>query len=242
VSRRYPRERGVRAFIKRLADPEFRKWEYHPVYGKIPLIRGEGSVVWWRPDPTFKPRMPRGAVRGDVAKQDFCAMHHDPRYFYLDEERSCIQCGRQFVFRAAEQKFWYETRRFNFCSVPIRCPACRRQRRSEHALREQIARAKAEVRAAPQSPVAQLALARAIVESHERTGQGNLAEAIAAARRTSRLFPKTAEPSFWEGVAHALAGRSARARECLLRFIGDERSLWEYPALVKRAKEYLAAA
>jgi hypothetical protein len=169
-------------------------------------------------------------------------MHHDPKYFYLDEERSCIQCGRQFLFRAAEQKFWYETRRFNFCSVPIRCPACRRQRRSEQALREQIARAKAGVRADPESPVAQLALARAIVESHERTGQGNLAEAISAARRTSRLFPQTVEPSFWEGVAHALAGRKARARQCLLRFAGDERALRECPALVKRAKEYLAAA
>ncbi len=157
------------------------RWEDHPVYGKIPLIQEKGG--WWRPDPFFKPRLPRGAIRGDVGRQNFCVAHWDPKYFYLDEERHCIQCGRTFTFRAAEQKFWYETLQFNFSSVPIRCPACRRQRRSAHSFREQIGRAREDVCRNPESPVAQLALARALVECRERTGQGNLAEAIAAARR-----------------------------------------------------------
>jgi tetratricopeptide (TPR) repeat protein len=238
TQRRYPRDRGVRAFIKRLGSVEPRRWEQHPVYGEIPLIR-DPTHGYWRPDPDFRPRLPRRAVRGDVSKQDFCVMHYDPKYFYLDEKRTCSQCGRSFVFRAAEQKFWYETLRFNFNSIPIRCPACRRQRRSEHALREQIARARSEVRSASDNPGAHLALARAVLENHERTGTGNLDEAISAARRAAKIFPETIEPLFWEGLAHELAGRRARAREYLARFVADERAARDYPALLKRARTYL---
>lgn len=236
------RARGIKAVIRRLANPEPRRWELHPVYGRIPLVPGEGSIEWWRPDPNFKPRLPRRAVRGDVSKQDFCSMHYDPKYYYLDEERTCTQCGRSFVFQAAEQKFWYETLKFNFNSVPIRCPLCRRQRRSEHALREQIARAKAEVRGDPGNPSAHLALARAIVESHERNGQGSLAEAISAARRAARILPKAIEAIFWEGIAHALAGRQARARDCLSRFVRSEHAVQEHAAFTKRARKYLEAS
>jgi len=82
----------------------------------------------------------------------FCTAHHDPKYFYVDETRKCIQCGSEFTFRAAEQKYWYETLKFNFSSVPVRCVQCRRQRRSEHALREQIAQAKSERAKFPRDP------------------------------------------------------------------------------------------
>src|SRR5262249_6411178 len=90
--------------------------------------------------------LPRGAVRGDVSQQVFCSAHNEPKYFYLDESRTCVQCGDGFGFSAREQKFWYERLKFSFRSAPIRCLRCRRQRRSEHALREGIARAKAEAR------------------------------------------------------------------------------------------------
>jgi hypothetical protein len=221
------------------------RWQDHPVYGRIPLIREGGRGLdgkeheWWRPDPAFRPRLPRGAVRGDVAKQDYCAAHWDPKYFYLDEARACVQCRRSFVFRAAEQKFWYETLKFNFSSIPIRCPACRRQRRSDRALHEQIARSKIQAREQPENPTAHLSVARAIVEAHERTGQGNLDEAIAAARRAARLLPHASESLFWEGVAHALAGRTGRARESLRRFIDDDSSRRNYPMLVKKASARL---
>jgi hypothetical protein len=137
-----------------------RRVERHPLYGDIPLIREtltgrDGSIhEGWRYDPTFRPKAPRGGVAGDVGRQVFCAAHHVPKYFYVDEPRKCIQCGRMFVFRAAEQKYWYETLKFNFSSLPVRCPTCRRLRRSEHALREQIAAAKADVRQRPADPAA----------------------------------------------------------------------------------------
>lgn len=85
------------------------RWHDHPVYGRVPLVRHESVVEgktyeWWRYDPAFKPPLPRGALAGDVTKQAFCPCHA-PKYFYLDETRTCIQCGTEFPFSATEQKF-----------------------------------------------------------------------------------------------------------------------------------------
>jgi hypothetical protein len=215
----------------------------HPLFGKIPLVRQataapNGKVYeWWIHDPTYEPPLPVGAVRGNAAEQVYCKGHHVPKYFYVDEDRECIQCGSPFTFRAAEQKHWYEVLKFNFDSVPIRCLRCRRQRRSEHALREAIARAKALARERSDDPAAHLSLAAALVEYHERTGQGDLNAAIAAARRASASWPQSAEPLFWEGMAHARAGRDTRARRCLEGFVS--RSDGSRPMLVKKARAYL---
>ena len=216
----------------------------HPLYGDIPMIREtatgrDGKLhEWWRYDLDYSPTLPRGAVRGDVAKQVFCTACHVPKYFYLDEQRTCVQCGEPFTFRATEQKYWYETLKFNFDSVPIRCVGCRRQRRSEHALREQIARAKASIRASASDPAAQLSLAQAIVEYHERMDGGDLDEAIAAARKAASLWPERPEPLLWEGIAQARAGRKAGARRCLEAFLSrDERCA---AGLEQRARKYLA--
>jgi hypothetical protein len=226
-NRRYPRDRrpGSAWEGRRTAPQPERRFLHHPLYGDIPLVADTitvpgGSVYQlFRYDPDYSPRLPRGAVRGNVRNQRYCPACHVPKYFYVDEERTCLQCGRVFCFRAAEQKYWYETLKFNFRSVPVRCLACRRQRRSEHFLREQIARAKAHMREDPSDPAAHLALARAIVEYHARTGQGDLDQAVAAARRAARLWPDAPEPLYWEGMAQARASRKAKARHSLAAFL-----------------------
>ncbi len=223
--KRYPRHhaRGgqKRKSTTTRAEAQVRR---HPIYGEIPLVRSlyvdlhgvEREL--WRYDATFKPTLPKDAVRGDPARQVFC-YHHVPKYFYVDEGRACIQCGQPFVFRAAEQKHWYEALQFNFHSVPVRCLRCRRRRRSEHALGEQVGRARAATQADAADPDAWLALARAVVENHRRTGRGRPDEAIAAARRAARLWPESSEPLLWEGLAQALAGRGVRARAALREYI-----------------------
>jgi hypothetical protein len=195
----------------------------HSLYGEIPLARHESHVgdktyVYWQPDPTYKPSLPRGAVEGDVSRQVFCGCHM-PKYFYLSENRTCLQCGEPFEFGAHEQKYWYEVRKFNFHSVPVRCPKCRRLRRSERAVREQIAVARQALRDAPQSSAAQVALARALVEYHERASAGSLTDAIAAARKAAKLRPDIPEPLLWEGIAHIRAGRPRQGATCLSRYL-----------------------
>lgn len=94
--------------------------ERHPLYGDIPLITH--TVVgtdgreypWLEYDPHYKPALPKGAVQGNVAEQIYCRGHYAPKYFYLDEPRDCVQCGERFTFLATEQKFWYESLKFNF--------------------------------------------------------------------------------------------------------------------------------
>ena len=221
-----------------------RRWVRHPLYGEIRQIRRSTvgrdgrTYEWWEHDPAFFPPVPKGAVAGDVSKQVFCAACHDPKYFYVDEAQSCLQCGSRFTFSAAEQKHWYETRQFNFGLVPIRCQNCRRQRRTEHALREQLARARQLTRDAPGDPSGHLALARAIVEYHERTGAGRLDDAVAAARRAGKIWRDAPDATLWEGVAHARAGRAKQARECLSRFLADSKNV--NASLQLKARTYLA--
>jgi tetratricopeptide (TPR) repeat protein len=143
-----------------------------------------------------------------------------PRYFYVDLPFTCVQCDRPFVFRAVEQKLWYETLGFHFNARATRCLQCRRQRRSEEALARQIGDAKAAVRAHPDDASAQLALAEAIARYFQRRQQGNLQEAIAASRKARRLLRnhvahELREAFFWEGLALHLAGHVAKAQEAL---------------------------
>jgi Probable zinc-ribbon domain/Tetratricopeptide repeat len=227
---------------KTQASPE-QRWLKHPLYGNVPRIRHTGvgtdgsEYEWWQCDPTLKPRLPPRAVEGDVTKQVLCAGCHVPKYFYVDEARRCIQCGDNFTFSGSEQKFWYEARQFNFHSLPIRCARCRRQRRTQHILREQIAIARSATHAAPDDPTAHLALARAIVEYHERTDEGRLDEAIAAARRAAKLWPQAPDARLWEGIAQARAGRRDRAKKCLTDFLDKRRGRSGVEA---RARRYLA--
>jgi len=200
--------------------------------------RNGRTYEWWEYDPTFSPRVPKGAVAVDVSKQVFCSACHEPKYFYVDETRTCVQCGSRFTFSGAEQKYWYETRKFNFSSVPVRCKTCRRLRRSEHAMREQIARAKQATRDAPTDPNGHLALARAIVEYHERTGAASLDDAVAAARKAAKLWRDAPDASLWEGIAHSRAGRPKQARERLSQFLNRAKNV--HVSLVAKAREYLA--
>jgi putative zinc ribbon protein len=227
ADRRYPRDRQGESRTRRHPKPAqaARQFVHHPLYGDIPLVSEtttgpDGKAYQWRRhDPDYTPPLPRGAVRGNVRNQSYCFGCHVPKYFYVDEERTCIQCGQAFSFRAAEQKYWYENLKFHFSSVPVRCLGCRRLRRSEHSLREQIARAKAEVRKSVSDPAAHLALARALVEYHQRTDKGDLDAAVAAARQAARLWPDSSEPLYWEGMAQVRAKRIGKARQSLAAFL-----------------------
>jgi hypothetical protein len=242
--KRYPRDRGTaRRRTAKVPAKSPRRTVDHPLYGTVPLapVRWRGpdgrEQSYWRYDPAFQPPLPAGAVRGDVARQTFC-YHHVPKYFYVDENRDCVQCGRPFVFTAQEQKYWYESRQFHFHSVPVRCTGCRRQRRTVRALAAQVGLARGAVEASPDDAAAWMALARALVEAHERTSRGDLNQAISSARRAARLWPEHSEPLLWEGVAHARAGRSARARACLVRYLDQGQGPGQ---LRSRAEQYVDA-
>lgn len=72
------------------------------------------------------------AIPADPGKQEWCDC--EPYLAYFDEERTCVDCGRAFVFHKEEQQHWYETLRFWVWSRPIRCRACNRNRKARRKI------------------------------------------------------------------------------------------------------------
>jgi len=238
---------------KRAESEELIRTVHDPLFGDIPLVPFTSTDAngreyqGFRYDPDYAPPLPKGAVRGDIRKQDFCSMCHMPRYFFVDIERVCVQCGERFVFSAREQKHWYETLKFHFDSTATRCLDCRRSRRSDRAVNQELVDAKNTARKRPEDPAAQLALAEAIVRYFQRRKAGRLEEAIAASRKARRLLKghpvrEVAATLFWEGMSQALAGKSAKARELLEQFVSGGGAGKRNGALAKEAKSWLATS
>ncbi|NNF29095.1 MAG: hypothetical protein HKN73_17860 [Gemmatimonadetes bacterium] len=203
------------------------------MYGEIPLLSREYTLPdgktyeWYEPDPDYRPVLPEGAVRGDPSRQVYCSALHIPKYFYVDEERECVECGESFAFTGKEQQFWYEQLGFNLNSVAIRCPGCRALRRRASRYGRQIGMARKASAERPDDPTPYLELAEGLVRQFQNGSTGNLDEAIWAARQARKLWPGTPEPDFWEGLSHWMSDRRPEGRKCLSRF----RS---HPALVRR--------
>ena len=51
------------------------------------------------------------------------------KFAYVDEVKTCSDCGNEFVFAATEQLYWYETLEFLIYSEPKQCVSCRHKRR-----------------------------------------------------------------------------------------------------------------
>lgn len=58
---------------------------------------------------------------------------YDPPLFYVDKPFICCDCGKEEVWTAEDQKWWYEVCKGPIQSVAKRCLECRRQRRDQHA-------------------------------------------------------------------------------------------------------------
>ena len=248
-----PRKQAKRRAAGKAATPARPRQDFypHPLFGPIPMIdvtvtHADGSVATYRDyDPDYAPPLPKGAVRGSVRSQSFCRMCHTPRYFYVDRPGTCVQCGVGFVFRASEQKHWYESLKFHFDSVAVRCIDCRRKRRSELSLQQELSLAKARVAKETESPDAQLAVAEAIIRYYQRTGQGRIDHALAAARKAQRLLKghapsDGARAEFWEATAQALAGRNAQARPLFERFVARSHAGKRGAAWLAEAKRWLS--
>jgi Probable zinc-ribbon domain len=108
--------------------PEYREFVTHPRYGQEPRITGLNpendftSVVlhWHSPKES---RIPNTAIAADVTRQAPATM---PVTHYFDVKRTCRDCGRPFIFFAAEQKHWYEELGFKLDTDCVRCVVCRK--------------------------------------------------------------------------------------------------------------------
>jgi hypothetical protein len=54
--------------------------------------------------------------------------------FYRDQPFTCVDCGRPQVWRASQQKWWYEVAKGAVESTAIRCRPCRAKERAGRGL------------------------------------------------------------------------------------------------------------
>ena len=212
------------------------KFIHHPLYGNIPLIEGQWGSY---PDPNFKPKIPVGAAPGNVALQEFCSHCHLPQYFYVDKQSVCVQCGKDFIFQAKEQKFWYENLKFNFHSHAIRCLDCRKKKRNEKSIKIQNDKAYEICKKNPKDPYALIALSEAVCLYFETFQKGHLEEAIASARKAYKLDKNCQEALYWEALAQKFAGREKKSQQLFKEFLERATSIPRCKNLCKKAHAYV---
>ncbi|HEY5707613.1 MAG TPA: zinc-ribbon domain-containing protein [Terrimicrobiaceae bacterium] len=118
---------------------EYRDFVTHPRYGQGPRITGLNPETdyaarvflhWHSPKGT---RIPNTAIPADLSRQSPATV---PVTHYFDVKRQCRDCGKPFIFFAAEQKYWYEDLGFGLDSDCVRCVVCRKKQQGIGLKRE----------------------------------------------------------------------------------------------------------
>lgn len=191
------------------------------------------------------PPVPRGALRGDPARQPFS--FRAPIRFFVDVERRCRGCGAAFVLAARDQKRWAETLGLKLDARASRCPGCRREYLRERGLAAALSDASRALAAAPLHPPAVLAYARAAAAFAARFGHAPLEAALAALSAFStfsalgRQDPAAVEALYLEGLCQEARGRKGRASKALQRFLAAARGRTGLARQVSDARKRLAA-
>ena len=112
---------------------KYAEYVEHPRFGKGPIYTGfdpdcNNTEVHLRCRPAIRPDRLWGAISGtaitaDLSKQTPATI---PITHYYDEDRTCHNCARHFIFFALEQKYWYEELKFPLDADCVCCSTCRK--------------------------------------------------------------------------------------------------------------------
>lgn len=88
-------------------------------------------------DPTSQDAtLPPGAVAADISQLAHNNTYSPLPKFYVDKVVVCRQCGKEEVWPAERQKWWYEVAKGNINTEAVLCRACR------HAAKDRKAEAR----------------------------------------------------------------------------------------------------
>ena len=71
----------------------------------------------------------RSRIQADLSRQAPNNSFAGGRLYYEDLEFTCQGCGRQEIWTARQQQWWYEVAKGHVFSTAVHCRACRRRRR-----------------------------------------------------------------------------------------------------------------
>ena len=107
----------------------------HPRYGRRPRITGRdyrgdklGLDPSWKYNIDDVTIIPNTGILADISKQHGSAI---PIYAYYDVLKTCVDCGRPFIFFAEEQRYWFETLGFANDANCVRCVECRKKQQTD---------------------------------------------------------------------------------------------------------------
>ena len=75
--------------------------------------------------------IPEGAVAADLSKQAPNNSYSLPKTYYVDQPFECVDCGKEEVWTASQQKWYCEVAKGSVFGRAVRCRACRRRKRDE---------------------------------------------------------------------------------------------------------------
>ena len=83
--------------------------------------------------------IPRGAVAADQSRQVVPGNSYYPpvKPYYVDIEFTCCDCGRREVWKARQQKWYYEVAKGSLCATAVRCRDCRNKIKDQKVLQRQ---------------------------------------------------------------------------------------------------------
>jgi predicted RNA-binding Zn-ribbon protein involved in translation (DUF1610 family) len=77
----------------------------------------------------FQRRHP-SAVRADQSKLDHINTYGSLPEYYIDRPFRCRDCGKEEIWRAADQKWYYEEAKGHIDATAVRCHDCREARKT----------------------------------------------------------------------------------------------------------------
>lgn len=95
---------------------------------KAKYKREEAAAVDVAAEPERTPKR----IAADISEQTPHTSFGGVPLYYEDLNFTCVDCGREEVWTAEQQKWWYETAKGYIFSKAIRCRACRNALRAAH--------------------------------------------------------------------------------------------------------------
>lgn len=84
------------------------------------------------------PPLSSGAIPADLSQRAPHSSYGGVPLYYEDQPFTCVDCGKEEVWTAEQQKWWYEAAKGSIYSRAVRCRECRQARRAGEAQTQPI--------------------------------------------------------------------------------------------------------